>query len=115
MELEALAGVADMDGDGDQDLVAGRAIHFADGPLTASPYLPAPLHRLSAATTVAAAVAASIWSASAAESSANSGVFFDDIRVFDGQRVHAKLDVLVRDGRIAAVGAALKPPAGVER
>jgi imidazolonepropionase-like amidohydrolase len=42
-------------------------------------------------------------------------VFFDDVRVFDGQRTHAKRDVLVRDGRIVAIGATLKAPAGVQR
>jgi hypothetical protein len=33
-----LAGAADVDGDGDQDLVAGRVVYFADGPLRADPF-----------------------------------------------------------------------------
>src|SRR5690606_2234830 len=37
---------------------------------------------------------------------------FRDARVFDGERVHASADVLVRDGRIAAIGADLAAPAG---
>jgi imidazolonepropionase-like amidohydrolase len=42
-------------------------------------------------------------------------VFFDDVRVFDGARIHASADVLVRDGKIAAFGKQLKAPAGVPR
>jgi imidazolonepropionase-like amidohydrolase len=42
-------------------------------------------------------------------------VFFDDVRVFDGMRMHASADVLVRDGKIAAFGKQLKAPAGVPR
>lgn len=33
-------------------------------------------------------------------------------RVFDGERVHAAADVLVRAGRIAAIGSDVEPPAG---
>ena len=37
-----------------------------------------------------------------------------DVRLFDGERVTERTRVLVRDGRVAAVGAGLRAPAGVE-
>ncbi len=37
-----------------------------------------------------------------------SATLFRDVRVFDGERTHDARDVLVRDGRIAAVGSALR-------
>jgi imidazolonepropionase-like amidohydrolase len=45
---------------------------------------------------------------------AGADVVFRNARVFDGTRVIAKTDVLVRDGRIARVGAALAAPEGAE-
>jgi imidazolonepropionase-like amidohydrolase len=41
-------------------------------------------------------------------------LLFHDVRVFDGAHVSQHRDVLVRDGRIAGVGASLGAPAGVE-
>jgi imidazolonepropionase-like amidohydrolase len=62
--------------------------------------------------------AVSATAASNAEPNAQSNlnsVFFDDVRVFDGNGMHARADVLVRDGRIAAIGKQLKAPDGVAR
>ena len=41
-------------------------------------------------------------------------ILFRDARVFDGTRVIERASVLVRDGRIAAVGASIAPPADGE-
>jgi imidazolonepropionase-like amidohydrolase len=41
-------------------------------------------------------------------------VFFQDIRVFDGEQAHPRSSVLVRDGRVAEVGAGLSPPPGAQ-
>jgi imidazolonepropionase-like amidohydrolase len=38
-----------------------------------------------------------------------------DVRLFDGERTHPRATVLVRDGRIAAVGEGLRVPPGVPR
>lgn len=47
------------------------------------------------------------------ETSAGNSFAIHDVTVFDGQTRKPHLDVLVQDGRIAAVGAHLKMPAGV--
>jgi imidazolonepropionase-like amidohydrolase len=49
-----------------------------------------------------------------APSSTAAPVLFRAVRVFDGERVHARQDVLVRDGRIAAMGTSLAAPAGAQ-
>ncbi len=41
--------------------------------------------------------------------------WFDDVRLFDGERVRDRADVLVRDGRIEAVGEELDPPTDAVR
>ncbi len=46
---------------------------------------------------------------------ANDGVLIQGARVFDGERDLGIADVLVQDGRIAAVGAGVAAPAGVAR
>ena len=38
--------------------------------------------------------------------------FIRDVRVFDGERVHERTNVLVQDGVLKAIGARLTPPAG---
>lgn len=66
----------------------------------------------------AIAVAILVACLSAAPSRAADGanaLFFDDVRVFDGARMHERADVLVRDGRIAAIGAKLTMPEDAER
>lgn len=63
---------------------------------------------------VAIAVACFSGGASYAADGANA-LFFDDVRVFDGVRMHEHADVSIRDGRIVAIGAQLTPPEGVER
>ncbi|MBP6750917.1 MAG: CIA30 family protein [Xanthomonadaceae bacterium] len=68
--------------------------------------------------TYAIAIAIAVACASASSSRAADGVnalFFDDVRVFDGVRMRERADVLIRDGRIAAIGANLKMPADAER
>lgn len=80
--------------------------------------------RFGAATAAAVAVGVALAIASsprsraadsAPGSSSGRAVFFDDVRVFDGARMRERVDVLLRDGRIAAIGATLKPPVGAER
>lgn len=63
---------------------------------------------------IAIAVAGFSGASSYAADGANA-LFFDDVRVFDGMRMRERADVLIRDGRIAAIGANLKMPAGAER
>lgn len=63
---------------------------------------------------IAIAVAGFCGASSHAADAANA-LFFDDVRVFDGMRMRERADVLIRDGRIAAIGANLKMPAGAER
>ena len=42
------------------------------------------------------------------------GLVIRDARVFDGARVHEKASVIVRDGRVEAIGADLETPEGAE-
>jgi imidazolonepropionase-like amidohydrolase len=49
----------------------------------------------------------------AGDSDTGNDVVIRDVRVFDGMRVLANAQVLVRDGRIAAVGSKVKAPAGI--
>lgn len=72
-------------------------------------------------TAVATGIGAGAWAAPAARSAgvalraqADGGLLIKDTRVFDGERVHARASVLVRDGRIAAIGADLAVPDGAE-
>lgn len=45
----------------------------------------------------------------------NAGLFFENVRVFDGEKVFDSVDVLVADGRIAAIGKDLYTPAAVTK
>ena len=56
--------------------------------------------------------AASARTAPAAQ--ATGGLVIRDARVFDGERVHDKASVLVRDGRVVAIGAEIETPAGAD-
>ncbi len=51
--------------------------------------------------------------ATAVETGSSSGFAIRDVRVFDGERVLARANVLVRDGRIAAVGSTVAIPDGI--
>lgn len=48
-----------------------------------------------------------------ADAGSSSGFAIRDVRVFDGERVLARANVLVRDGRIAAVGSTVAIPDGI--
>jgi hypothetical protein len=55
------------------------------------------------------------WVCSAAVQASEPGAFVvRNVRVFDGNEVLPVVSVLVRDGRIAAVGSKVEAPAGVE-
>lgn len=45
---------------------------------------------------------------------AQTPTLFRNARVFDGERVHENTDVLVRDGRVSAIGRAVAAPAGAD-
>lgn len=60
-----------------------------------------------------AAVTVAPAPASSAQAVADNSFAIRDVRVFDGERVVAKANVVVRDGRIAAVGADVAIPEGL--
>lgn len=72
------------------------------------PLLPPAMAALAAATLAMLAHASEPVATPDADS-----VLFRDVRVFDGERVLREDDVLVVDGRIAAIGRDLRTPAGV--
>lgn len=66
---------------------------------------------------LAACRSASITAWPSGEAAVNAGagsavILFDDVRVFDGDAVHVRADVLVEGEEIAAIGATLAAPAG---
>lgn len=74
--------------------------------------------RLGAAVAIAVAILAAISGDSgaaspAADSDPANDALIRDVRVFDGAKTRAGMQVLVRDGRIVAVGAKVKAPADV--
>lgn len=68
------------------------------------------IHRLAAA----GATSVLLTAANAGALGAQETLAIRDARVFDGERVHPAVTVLVRDGRIAAVGPAVEVPAGAD-
>lgn len=74
-----------------------------------------PHSRVAAAIAIAIGIAAACVSASSSSAEGAGGLFFDDVRVFDGVRMHERADVSIRDGRIVAIGANLQRPADAER
>jgi len=72
-----------------------------------------PSHRPLFYVAIAVAIATACASGRSARAEPANSFVVRDVTLFDGQARHAHVDVLVRDGRIAAVGAQLAAPAGL--